>query len=75
LLQDTVTPKGKELYQLIAKMGEIADCEVVAEGVETTEEYEFVAKCGVDAVQGYLLAKPQPLSATLKLIGQYQRIS
>lgn len=74
LLLDATTQKGRELYQLIAKMGEIADCEVVAEGVETPEEYEFVAKCGVDAVQGFLLSRPKPLSETLKLIEQYKRM-
>lgn len=74
LLLDAVTPKGKDLYQLIAKMGEIADCEVVAEGVETDEEYKFVAACGVDTVQGFLLAKPQPLAEILTLIKRYQRI-
>lgn len=73
LLLNASTQKGKELYQLIAKMGAIADCEVVAEGVETEAEYKFVAESGVDAVQGFLLARPQPLSATLVLINRLHR--
>jgi EAL domain-containing protein (putative c-di-GMP-specific phosphodiesterase class I) len=32
----------------------------VAEGIETTEEFEAVAELGVDLVQGFLLARPQP---------------
>ena len=61
LLLGASTPKGKQLYQLIAQMGHIADCEVVAEGIETEEEFQFVANCGVDKIQGFLIAKPQPL--------------
>jgi EAL domain-containing protein (putative c-di-GMP-specific phosphodiesterase class I) len=66
LLLDASTKKGKDLYQLIVKMGDVADCEVVAEGVETKQEYEFVSNCGVDKVQGFLIAKPQPLSSVLE---------
>lgn len=31
---------------------------VLAEGVETQKEYEFLFQAGVDLFQGYLLAKP-----------------
>lgn len=68
LLLDASTTKGKQLYQLIAQMGDVADCEVVAEGVETEEEFAFVAECGVDKVQGFLISRPQPLSETLEQI-------
>lgn len=32
---------------------------VVAEGVEKEEQYILLKKMGVDAVQGYLLSRPQ----------------
>lgn len=32
---------------------------VLAEGVETTEELEFLMDCGVDLFQGYYIARPQ----------------
>ncbi|MDD9194230.1 EAL domain-containing protein [Aliivibrio sp. S3MY1] len=66
LLLDATTVKGKQLYQLIAQMGEIANCEVVAEGVETEEEFNFVTTCCVDRIQGFLISRPQPLSEALK---------
>ena len=33
---------------------------VVAEGVETEEQFAFLAGLGCDAVQGYLLSRPVP---------------
>ncbi|MDE1513676.1 EAL domain-containing protein [Vibrio sp. dsl-7] len=61
LLLDTTQHKGKELYALIAKLGRIANCQVVAEGVETQDELHFVQTCQVDWVQGYWFARPEPL--------------
>lgn len=74
MLLDASTTKGKQLYQLIAQMGDVANCEVVAEGVETEDEFKFVAECGVDKVQGFLIARPQPLSEALKLIKLNEQI-
>jgi diguanylate cyclase (GGDEF)-like protein len=37
-------------------------CEVIAEGVETTEEREVVLATGITLAQGYLLGKPAPLA-------------
>ncbi|MGL4836215.1 MAG: EAL domain-containing protein [Shewanella sp.] len=44
----------------------MAHCTIVAEGVETTQEYDFIQHCGVDMVQGYYLAKPLPLATLAK---------
>lgn len=63
LLLDASSTKGREVYQLVAKLGHIANCRIVAEGVETQQEYEFVANCGVDLVQGYYLARPMPVES------------
>lgn len=61
LLLDANDQKGRDLYELVAKLGHITHCEVVAEGVETQQEYDFVKGCGVDKVQGYFFARPSPL--------------
>ncbi|AMG01372.1 EAL domain-containing protein [Vibrio harveyi] len=69
LLLDANNQKGKDLYKLVAKLGHITHCEVVAEGVETQAEYDFVKRCGVDKVQGYFFARPSPL---LDILGEQQ---
>jgi len=33
---------------------------VIAEGVETQAQREYLAACGCDALQGFLLARPAP---------------
>ncbi|MCL1140589.1 EAL domain-containing protein [Shewanella pneumatophori] len=65
LLLDATSEKGREIYKLVAKLGAIANCKVVAEGVENLQEYEFVANSGVDLVQGYYIAKPMPVENLL----------
>ena len=61
LLLDANDQKGRDLYELVAKLGHITHCEVVAEGVETQAEYDFVKACEVGKVQGYFFARPAPL--------------
>lgn len=36
------------------------DMRVVAEGVETREDWQFVTELGCDIIQGYMLARPMP---------------
>jgi len=45
----------------IAKIARSLKVEVIAEGVETTEQLQFLQRAGVTALQGYLLARPEPL--------------
>jgi EAL domain-containing protein (putative c-di-GMP-specific phosphodiesterase class I) len=41
---------------------------VVAEGVETREEEEYLRAFGCDRAQGYLYAKPQPAEEITALL-------
>jgi EAL domain-containing protein (putative c-di-GMP-specific phosphodiesterase class I) len=43
---------------------------VVAEGVETAEQMEFLRGCGGTVVQGYYLARPMPQAALTEWIAQ-----
>ncbi|MGL4932281.1 MAG: EAL domain-containing protein [Aeromonas sp.] len=66
LLLDCTDDKGRQLYGLLVQVGTLANCRVLAEGVETEQEREFVNACGVDGIQGYLIARPAPLDQVLQ---------
>lgn len=50
-----------EIVQAIIVMAHTLHLQVVTEGVETVEQYEFLERYGCDFVQGYLLSRPVPL--------------
>jgi EAL domain-containing protein (putative c-di-GMP-specific phosphodiesterase class I)/GGDEF domain-containing protein len=43
----------------------------LAEGVETREEHAFLAQMGCDEVQGYAIARPMPLTATMDFLRRH----
>jgi c-di-GMP phosphodiesterase len=44
----------------IAEMGHTLHCTMIAEGVETAEQAEYVDDLGIEASQGFFYAKPMP---------------
>jgi diguanylate cyclase (GGDEF)-like protein len=46
------------------------DLPVVAEGVETTDQLEFLANELCDKVQGYLIGRPRPISEYADVVGR-----
>lgn len=48
-------------YKEIVDMATSSGCIIVAEGVETQSQADFVLWAGVDIIQGYLYSRPQPL--------------
>ncbi|MBZ4682713.1 MAG: nifL [Fusobacteriales bacterium] len=49
--------EGK-LLELIIDLGKYLNFEIIAEGVETSEQYEFIKDKKVDTIQGYYFYKP-----------------
>jgi EAL domain-containing protein (putative c-di-GMP-specific phosphodiesterase class I) len=49
-------------------MAHSLDVRVVAEGVETVEQLEFLRERGCDEIQGYYFAPPLPASEISKLL-------
>ena len=43
-------------------MSRVLDIKVIAEGVETEEQFRFVNLAGFGEVQGYLFGRPAPIS-------------
>ena len=56
--QDT---KKQALAAGLVSYARCAGAKVVAEGVETKEEFDMLRQLGVDKLQGYLIGKPAPL--------------
>lgn len=50
-----------EIVQTIISMGHTLRLNVIAEGVETNEQQQFLLHCGCDCYQGYLFGRPMPL--------------
>lgn len=51
---------SEKLIASIVSMAKGFDLEVVAEGVETQEQADFLIACGCDYLQGYLFSRPVP---------------
>ena len=52
----------------IINMAHTIDMNVVAEGVETDEQLEYLADKGCDLIQGYLFSRPVPETEAFKLL-------
>jgi len=48
------------IAKAIINIAQTLNMQVVAEGVETLEQWQFLLDQGCDLVQGFLLAKPMP---------------
>ena len=51
-----------KVVEAIIALGKAMDLEVVAEGVETSEQYAIVRRLGCDLAQGYFIARPMTAS-------------
>jgi lactose/cellobiose-specific phosphotransferase system IIC component len=60
LVADSATPRGELLYRELCGLLKAFDYRLVAEGVETKEQLEFVSACGIDIVQGWYFAAALP---------------
>lgn len=59
----TQAPALKTVLRTVAELASNLGVKVVAEGIETQEQYELLVSLGCDYGQGYLLSKPLPAAA------------
>ena len=56
-----VDPRLERLVEATIRFGHAVGAKVVAEGVETWEQQEFLRRAGCDTLQGYFVARPMKL--------------
>ena len=59
---------SRRIVNAIIRMAQDLDLDIVAEGIEGREEYDLLAKYGCQYGQGYLMARPSPISEIEELI-------
>ena len=70
----TTNPNDAALVRTIIGLAENLHLDVVAEGVETPEQLEFLRANNCRCVQGYLLGKPVPANLLPVLLADMQKI-
>jgi EAL domain-containing protein (putative c-di-GMP-specific phosphodiesterase class I) len=55
-------PQSGPMVQLIIALGKQIGTTIVAEGVETQAQFDFLKSHGCDQIQGYLISRPLPLT-------------
>ncbi len=61
-------PRARKVIQGVIKMIKTLDVKVVAEGVESREQAEFLRSCGADLAQGYFFSRPVTVSTFEQLL-------
>ncbi len=70
----TDQPDGAAISTAIIRMGHSLRMEVIAEGVETTEQLEVLRELDCDVVQGFLLGRPSTAEQIARLIRSDQPV-
>lgn len=63
-------PNDAEIVRAIINLAHSLDKKVVAEGVETPEQLDFLIQHGCDQVQGYLYSPPVPFKDFVQMLEQ-----
>jgi EAL domain-containing protein (putative c-di-GMP-specific phosphodiesterase class I) len=66
VLETPTNASACTIAQTIIALGKNLGLIIIAEGVETKEQFDFLAKSGCDAYQGYLFSRPVPLDEFIK---------
>lgn len=62
--------RAGSILSVVINMAKWLNMHVVAEGVETKNQFDFLKKIGCDSIQGYYFSKPLPVENFLKVIAE-----
>ncbi|MCG8039292.1 MAG: EAL domain-containing protein, partial [Candidatus Thiodiazotropha taylori] len=68
-------PADRELVNATIAMAHGLGITVVAEGVETEEQLNYLQQQGCDMAQGYLFSKPIPVDEMQRLLQKEQKLT
>lgn len=63
-----VDPSDGNIVNIIISIAHLLKCEVIAEGVETQEQIDYLKKYKCDIIQGYYYSKPLPFEEAITCI-------
>ncbi|MGJ7041052.1 diguanylate cyclase (GGDEF)-like protein/PAS domain S-box-containing protein [Shinella sp. BE166] len=69
--QPDVRRKSRMLVEGIRTISHQMGCAVVAEGIETEEQWDILQAMNIEFGQGYLLSRPLPLDALLQKLDEF----
>lgn len=67
--------RHEALIEAIVSMSRALDLSIVAEGVETQNELDFIKQQDIEAVQGYFFYKPMPKEAFFELLAKQAQLN
>jgi EAL domain-containing protein (putative c-di-GMP-specific phosphodiesterase class I) len=60
---------SRAIVRAVVGLGQSLNLPVLAEGVETKAQHDYLVQEGCDEVQGYLTGRPLPIADYAKLVG------
>jgi diguanylate cyclase (GGDEF)-like protein/PAS domain S-box-containing protein len=67
----TVDDCSRHVTRVITELGVELGLEIIAEGIETAEQWRLLHELGCPLGQGYLFGRPQPLAEFMELLASY----
>lgn len=67
-------PDDEAIVRAIVTLGHALDLSVVAEGVETTEQLDYLSSVGCDVIQGFLFSKSLSTEDFCELLSEQRRV-
>ena len=69
----TTDPSDAKLVKTVIDLSHSFNAQVVAEGVETQEQYDFLIEAGCDHIQGFYISKPIPPESLDQFLLNYEQ--